>query len=342
MSDTEEPRDPERKENVSEEEAIAALLRLAGPRPAVPGERRERVRSAVRAHWHRSVALRRLRVAVWIAGSLAAAAALLVAIGLGLRHGVSPFPGSVESEATVEAVEGHVRSRTLGTVKRGDTIGAADELHTGPDGRVAIRLAGDTSLRIDSESRVELLSDSSIALHQGAVYVHTESAAERASSMEIHTPLGLVTEIGTQFEVRLEIDSMRLRVRHGLVSLKRGEHTYRAHEGQQLLAGAGGDVVMGEVPRHGEEWNWTLEIAPSFDLEGRSLDEFLGWVSSETGWSVEFEEDSIADQAPTLILHGSIEGLRPDEAPEAVLPTCGLRQRIEQGTLIVGRISENR
>lgn len=339
MDNLKNPQTPEQERNGAEEQAVATLLRLAGPRPAVPVERRERVRPAVHAEWEQSVRWRRRRnVAIWVVGSLAAAAAILVSIGLGLRHGLPLFSGSGSMLANAEVVRGTVHSQRLGMIGPGTSIEVGDELQTSAAGRVAIRLEDGTSLRIDTGSRLELVDESVVNLHQGAVYVDSDSTDETDAPVEIRTPLGTVTDIGTQFEVRLKSDSMRLRVREGLVDLKRGAQTYRAEAGQQLLADRNGEVIAGAMPVHGEAWAWIQEIAPSFELEGHSLQEFLDWVTRETGWRVRFEERSIAAGAPSLILHGSIEGLRPDEAPAAVLPTCGLRHRIENGIMILGRL----
>jgi len=336
MDNHSNPQTPEEERNGAEEQAIARLLRLARPRPAVPAERRERVRSVVHAKWEQSCRWRRRRnVAIWVAGSLAAAAAILVGIGLGLRHGLPHSSGSGPMLANAEIVRGTVHSERLGIIGPGTSIEVGDEFWTSADGRVAIRLEDGTSLRVDTGSRLELVDESVVSLHQGAVYVDSDSTEESNAPVEIRTPLGTVTDIGTQFEVRLKSDSMRLRVREGLVDLKRGARTYRAETGQQLLADSNGEVIAGTMPVHGDAWAWIQEVAPSFELEGRSLQEFLGWVTRETGWRVRFEERSIAAGAPFLILHGSIEGLRPDEAPAAVLPTCGLRHYVENGIITI-------
>lgn len=326
--------------NPAEEEAIASLLRLAGPRPPVPQECRDRVRQAVRTHWQQSVLWRRRRrVAAWVVGSLAAAATVFITIGPGLRRGPPTLPVRIAELARAEIVRGTVHSRLLGLVKPADTIEIGDEVQTSVDGRVSVRLGNGTSLRVDTGSRLELVDESVLILHEGAVYVDTELTGGATSSVEIRTPLGTVFDIGTQFEVRLESGSMRLRVRQGAVDLKHGAGNYRAEAGQQLLADGEGEVITSVAPTHGEAWRWTLEIAPTFELEGRSLDAFLSWVAGETGWQVRFEDDSIADGASSLILHGSIEGLRPDESPAAVLPTCGLRHRLEDGFLVIGRLT---
>src|SRR3972149_6417489 len=119
------PRPPAQDPASSEEETVATLLRLAGPRPAVPPERHRRVHDAVRSHWRQSLpGRRRRRLAVWIAGPLAAAAAVLLFIGLGLRNGVA-------GEIRVEVVRGSVRSPRSGELKPGDFLRLGDGVRTG-------------------------------------------------------------------------------------------------------------------------------------------------------------------------------------------------------------------
>jgi ferric-dicitrate binding protein FerR (iron transport regulator) len=339
MENTQDPQELGQDRKVSDEEAIAALLRLAGPRPGVPPERRKRVRSTVEDHWRRTVRWRRhRRLAVWVAGSLAAAAAVFITFGPRLRQIPVPFRGRVLMAARAETVTGVVHSRLLGVVKSDDLIEVGDEIRTSGDGRAAVRLDDGTSLRVDTESRLQLLDETILFLHEGAVYVDTEPSGKVTPSIEIRTPFGTLIDIGTQFEVRLRHESLRLRVREGAVDMKHGSRTYRAEPGQQLLAGADGQVVASIVPRHGEAWGWMLHVAPPFELGGKSLEAYLGWVERETGWRTRFEDPTTAAGASTLILHGSIDGLRPDETPAVVLPTCGLRHRLEDGTLTIKRL----
>jgi len=149
--------------------------------------------------------------------------------------------------------------------------------------------------------------------------------------------MGLVRDVGTQFEVRLEGNELRLSVREGVANLIRAGQTFAAPAGTRLLVRTGGAVETHAVPRQGPEWDWVLAIAPRFDLEGRTLAEYLDWITRETGWRVEYAEPAIARDASTIVLHGSITGLRPDQTPLAVLPTCGLRHRLTDGTLTIER-----
>ena len=75
---------------------------------------------------------------------------------------------------------------------------------------------------------------------------------------------------------------------------------------------------------------------PRFELEGSTLTGFLAWVSRETGWkhrNVGARRNRPMPEDVTL--HGSIEELRPDEALEAVLPTCNLRHAVNGGIVLI-------
>ena len=106
------------------EDAIARLLREAGPRPTVPRERSERVRQVVREQWVESVRARRRRRYLFSFGSLsalAAAAIVIFAVRVSLRSDL-PSPATPVLEVGVlEAVTGTLRvSETASAVALGD------------------------------------------------------------------------------------------------------------------------------------------------------------------------------------------------------------------------------
>jgi len=317
-------------ENRNEEE-IAKLLQLAGTRPAAPADAESRVRAAVLAHWRAGLAPRRgwqrWQRTLWITGALAAAAALVVFVGI---RQTGPGPSEGPRIATLTRVVGSMQGLTLGA-----PISAGMEIETGPADRAAILLSDGTALRIDHETRLRLLPGPAIELSRGAVYAETGPHAKDSGALEIRTSLGTVRDIGTRFEVRLRDAAMQVSVREGLARLERDGGTHEAGVGSQLIADIGGSVTAREVPVHGPQWDWILLVAPAFDIEGRTLGEFLDWAARENGWRVQFVDPAIAGRAVTTILHGSVQGLRPDEAPAAVLPTCGLRHRIEGDTMLI-------
>ena len=318
-------------ERAAEADPIARLVRLAGSRPAVPAERALRAEAMVRAAWEASVAARRRRlVATWSSG-LALAAALALAIGLVLRGPAAPPPpelvGTVERLAgQAQLLAGEGAAQPLGP---GARLVAGGALDTGADGRVAVRLASGASLRLDVDSRLAFVTPTRLLLEQGAVYVDSQGGPP----VVVETPLGVVEERGTQFEVRLASDAVRVRVREGGVNLSGERGSWDAARGDEIVLTAAGVLRRGSVPFHGDDWSWVQEIAPAFRLEGRTLGDFLSWFGRETGRGVMWVDPAEQRRALAVVLHGSVDGLSPEQALAAVLPTCGLAHRLEGGAV---------
>lgn len=312
---------------------IGLLLRLAGRREAVPKERQERVKLAIRELWYDEVRRRsRRRRAYWAAGALAVAAALAVSAGLDQwRRWTATAPAAAAGGpvATVEMASG------TAAVTAGQRLRRGDELATGDAGRMALRLASGPSVRLDAATRLRLLSASALEVEVGTVYV--DSGAEPSAAgpaIEIRTPFGVARDVGTQFEVQVAGESLRLRVRRGRVLLDRAGARHPAAAGVELVVDAGGGVTRRPVAVFGAEWAWVVRAAPAFDLEGRTLAEILAWTARETGWKVRLDEQEAAAKLPE-VFHGSLPGLRPDQAPDLVLPTFGLMGRLDGGTLSI-------
>ena len=317
-------------ERGAEADPIARLVRLAGSRPAVPAERSLRAEAVVRAAWQASVAARRRRVvAAWSSG-LALAAMLALVIGLAWRDPApvaAPLVGSVERIAgTASSTVAEAPSEPL---LAGVRLTAGDTIGTGADGRVAVRLASGSSLRLDVDSRLTFLTPTHLLLERGAVYLDSQGGP----AVVVETPLGVVEERGTQFEVRLAGDAVRVRVREGGVQLSADGDSWEAARGDELVLTAAGDLSRGNVPFHGAAWSWVQAIAPAFELEGRTLGDFLAWFGRETGRGVVFVDPAEQRRATGVVLHGTVEGLSPEQALAAVLPTCGLAHRLEGGAV---------
>jgi hypothetical protein len=203
-------------------------------------------------------------------------------------------------------------------------------------GRVAFRL-GTTSVRLDTSSRVALASTGRLALERGAVYLDAQTpSAGRA--LTVGTPFADVFEIGTQFEVRLLDDYMRVRVREGAVVLRRGESARTVAAGEEASLTRDGALQVGPMARQDPSWAWVLAVAPPFRLEGNSAASFLRWTTRETGLALRWAGPEVAAAAESIVLHGDATGVPPDQAPAAVLPTCGLSYRLDNGTLVVSRL----
>jgi hypothetical protein len=320
---------------VIDEELTARLLRLGGMRPDVPQERERRVRDAflgeVRARARARVVRRRMMAA---AAVLAIAAAGVVASRFGIARGVAT-PALVV--ATVERLEGEgIRQNGSSAPVRialGDPVHAGDGVESGAAGRIGLRLTSGASLRFDHRSRVRLVSPSRIALEAGGLYV---DSGPRSPGLEIATSFGLVRNIGTQFELRLDDASLRVRVRSGVVEVHRGAEVSSVRPGAELIVTAA-QVTSRPVVPYGPDWAWMASLGTGFEIEGRPLSAFLEYICREQGWTLTYGDSALALEASGIILHGSTHGLPPSEALAIVLATTGLTHRVTDGELAVSR-----
>ena len=308
---------------MDEEDMTAQVLRMAGTRAAPSADQTLRVQEAVRKEW-RAARRRRLmrRSIVSVAIGLGAAAALLLAVRMRTIGGTSSSSGQVL--AVAERAQG---SPQLISLRNGQeearpmsadmSVHMGEAVDTGSSSRVALRALDGSSVRIDRGSRVRFLAPAIIDVRSGAVYVATA--------------LGSVG-----FEVRVSTSALRLRVRSGAVELRRGEAVTPASGGTEATATADG-VALRQVEPYGDDWAWTSDVAPPFAIEGQPLSTFLAHLVSEQGWRLTYGDPQLAETARRIVLHGSIEGLKPEEALEATLATSGLRYRLSAGTLTLSR-----
>jgi FecR protein len=334
---------PENNDDV--EDALGRLLRLAGPRQAPPTERATRVEAIVRAQWRAALRRRRQRLAFAL-GGMALAATLLAALLLESRRAVpAPIPVTPVHVGVVAKLDGPTtRTGPLSErheLKADELLFAGTALETSSSSRAALRLLAGPSVRLDHETRLRLTSPSELTLEAGAIYVDS-GVLPSAQPIAVRTVAGLTRDIGTQFEVRVVAhDAIRIRVREGRVQLTNAAAAYPAEAGEELNARAG-QIARGKVSPYAADWRWILPLAPTFQLEGAALSDFLKWSCRENGWTCTFarSEDGIA--ARRILLHGSIQGLDPDQALDAVLPTAGFTRHVTSDVLLVERAAETK
>jgi ferric-dicitrate binding protein FerR (iron transport regulator) len=217
----------------------------------------------------------------------------------------------------------------------GREVGAGSTVRTSADGRAALRAPTGHGLRLDHDTSLRVLSDRGFLLERGAVYV--DSGPPRVPApppIRIATARAAIDEVGTQFEARLAEGALTVRVREGQVQVGAGSASLRAFAGQSVTVDRSGRLTRaGALPDGG--WEWTEHVAPPFPIEGRSLADFLTWAARERGARVRYLDRSLAERAPGIVLHGSVEGMTLDQAVASVTTTSGLVHRWEGKELVV-------
>jgi ferric-dicitrate binding protein FerR (iron transport regulator) len=342
----------------ADEQALRRLLERAGPRPEVPQEDLEAISATLRSAWQfqarrqaaESQRQAEMRRPAWpLVAALAAGLALAVGLVWWWVSRTSRDDRVPPTVAWVEEVKGLVDLETptnpLHRIAEGDPIPLDAVLESGgegEDGRASLRLPDGTNVRLDLDTRLRLVSAATLELERGGIYVDTDSGPRWPRSdtaIEVRTPLGTLRDVGTQFAVRVveaEMPALLVRVREGAIVTEHQGTSYLTPAGQELLLRRDGTAVRGAAAGFGPAWDWLLGVSPGFDVENRSLQDFLDWVSRETGWRIALDP-GLGESATQIMLHGSIGELRPDEAPFAVLPGAGLEGELDGGTLVVRR-----
>jgi ferric-dicitrate binding protein FerR (iron transport regulator) len=317
---------------------LEKVLKSAGPREKPPADIERDVRERLRREWRETVAehgrRRRQRTGFALAAGLLAAAIGVWAIAPRL----SDAPVVVASVT----VAGDGVRMTSGWLDRwhvvvsGQALLAGQTLETGPDGRGALALAGGLAARVDRDSRLVVAAADRLVLERGTIYVDSGPGSSVTAPLEVVTPSGTVRHVGTQYEVRLLDAGVRVSVRDGVIEWRSDDgNVARSGSGEQLTITPDGRVERGSVSAYGPAWDWTLEAAPPIDIEGMPLSQFLAWAARETGRDIRYASHDIEREAAGIVVHGSIAGLTPPEALDAVLATTSVRAQVSGGNLVV-------
>jgi hypothetical protein len=299
--------------------------------PPLDAQALERIRAVVENEWRASTApqLRSHAVRRWGWASLSAAVVLIALMTTWFaRHAEAPAVFGTISRSDGDGVDAR---------RVGDPLRAGDTVRT--HGPMLVRVAAGGSLRIATDSTVDITSATEIRLERGKIYVDLPPApapapATATARLNVWTRAGMIEHVGTEFEVLSDDASVRIRVREGRIRLHAAARAsgnandVLADAGTELLAAPGGGIVQRPVPTYGSDWVWVASLAPTYEIEGQPLLNFLQWVSRELGRRLEFGDSAARDLAARTILHGSIRDHEPLDALANVLATTTLRYEI--------------
>jgi len=331
---------------VGDDETFAKLMKLAGERPEIPLSIESRVYHRVQEEWknstvepnadkvyekvHKTWRRDALRGTIlrWLLPAGVAATAVIAMLMVS-----TPEPPVVQVAGTISRVVG--TGRLSSEYPEGTAVHAGEVISTGFGEGVSLLLARSESLRIDENTQLRVDAADQFTLLGGRVYADTGEFVYRTGGLKIETEFGLVTDVGTQFSVTATDLSLDVAVREGRVDVQSETDSYAARMGERLtlIQGEGAELV--DLDTHDVYWNWIVDLTPVFDMTNKSLLDFLKWAARETGRDLQFESDESRMFAMRTDVHGSIDGLTPDEALEAILATTTVRYRIEEDKVVI-------
>jgi ferric-dicitrate binding protein FerR (iron transport regulator) len=264
--------------------------------------------ASLHSEWRKRTALRRRHRALRLA-TAAAASLAVAAIGfLWLQGRTTPTPAAL---ATVELVDGgdvtwrddRSQAQALGARRE---FGEGERLATGPGTRVALRWHDGGSLRLDSSSRLELVSDDAVRLTAGSLYFDSIGGADgiAAPALAVQTPAGEVVHIGTQFMVTVASDEVVLSVREGQVKVTGDGFALVVDTNEELDLRGDGTHEVSPIDGHDERWAWAATVAPQIELDGRTISYVVAWAARETGRRVVYATPTAETRARDDVLRG--------------------------------------
>ena len=323
--------DPEAVDDVS------LFIAKAGRRPA-PGALVERaVRVAVEREWSAEIAYRYRRR---VRRQVLAAALGAVVVGLSWVAFRPQLSASLPVVGTLVGARGPVHFAPMAgseLIVNGDPLSAGTAVETGTTGMALLTIAG-VAVRVGPTTVLELARPDEVRLGRGQIYLDSGRSGAHAGSLWVATAFGRLAHIGTQFQVRVDPGhSMSVSVREGRVQLDAPGQTQTIARGERLDVAPGGGVTHGTVETCDASWAWASALVPDFPIEGRPLSAFLDWFARETGRILVFLPPTTRADSDRTTLSGSISGLTPQQALDAVLATTRFRYDVTvPGQLRIG------
>jgi ferric-dicitrate binding protein FerR (iron transport regulator) len=176
---------------------------------------------------------------------------------------------------------------------------------------------------------------SHLALARGGIYLDKPPGIAEPLPLQVVTRVGLVEHLGTEFELVSNDQSVRIRVREGQVRFSGATGVIVANAGTELLALSEGQITKRAVQIFGRDWQWTAALAPDFAVEGRTLDDYLQWISRELGRHLEYSDAAVRDSAHRTVLHGTIHSRATLDALADVLSSTTLTYELVGGAIRV-------
>lgn len=284
------------------ERMLEEILRHAEPRLRPADAAAARAYEALHKEWQAATRQARWRRRATFTGI---AATLLLAVFAGMQwHSSTPAPADFLQLAVLRATGSEVQHNATQHVpgelaNNSLTLRHGDVLATAHDSRLA--LAWDSgSLRIDEATRVRFDNAETLTLLAGTLYFDSTpfgKVAEKAARIGINTSYGRVSHVGTQFQVGIADEALRVSVREGEVRVAGERIDVTLVRGEGIALSKDGHFERQAVATYDTSWQWAADIAPEQQLAGRTTAEVLQWIARETGREIRFKNEAARARA---------------------------------------------
>jgi hypothetical protein len=190
------------------------------------------------------------------------------------------------------------------------------------DAASRLRTADGADLRLRAGTEIRWMAPDSISLETGSIYVATEGG----NHIEVRTPMGVVTDIGTRFMVTLDEGALEVAMRDGITEIATDHGMYVAQADTysgDVVRVADHRISARSEPASDNRWSWIHEVHPGYSETG--VADLLNAIATDLGLPLAFSSPAVKASIMSLQLDGDISGLAPQDALQVVLGTSGLK-----------------
>ena len=275
-----------------EEEQIGILLRAAGTRKQLPPN----IQSIWEAGFRKELEQNRTERRKNLYRVAALCASIFVSLVLALNYMRTPaFPTSTivlrsSGENSVASEAGGVETAYVGQI-----VSERSLLSTEKRSYLSFQYKNYT-IRLNANTRLQIL-ENHLRLRSGQIYVSSLPAGRFANTAElpglsIHTPLAIITDLGTQFTVDVSQNSVISVVREGVIQVSTEKTRTSAKatpdKARRIKIDENQRIVNSVVAAHGETWDWIYAVSEPFQTTGHNYYDYFVWCAQEAGLKLEF------------------------------------------------------
>ncbi|MEQ9450227.1 MAG: FecR family protein [Pseudomonadales bacterium] len=275
-------------ESTESERRIQAIIKSAGARPKPDPFRKNADKARLRQVWTEEVRNNR-RLKLWkMSVPVGLAAAVLLAVSLGLPQ----LGGMDESLGEILLTQGEVTHTSVEVDNQSNFLRTGDLLASKSNSSATIRLKDETIVQLAPHTQITLRDASDVWLHKGKIFVDSPGIE---SHVTIRSSWGEIRDVGTQFEVSLSEDSLELAMREGIaeIRLEGNVHTpivarSSEREADLVLVESGNKITRTSLKRTAQRWDWTRSGAPDYPGGEYDLASIVKWAARQTGRDISY------------------------------------------------------
>jgi len=323
---------------------VDQLLNQIGKRTTPSKQQSAASKAAVRENWQKNVMKHKKQRQQKYLWAMAASIMLLTTVAF-VNFVQQPTTTPTEPQALVLDFSGDIQIKSANHswqwLKSPIDISTNTQIKTSEGAYLTLQLQDQSELRIADNTELNF-SSKVIDLNSGQLYHDTDESLQ-ASPLTIKTPYGEVQHVGTRYLVSNTQNQLQVAVRSGQVKIT--PHQFASQntvnnkqlisQNQMITINNQGEAHLSPISLHAPLWDWTFLAQEAFDLNDKSLYEFVQWYAHQTGMEIDWQ--NLESPSKRVRLQGNIKNMTAEKALQTVFYSTQYSYSIDKGVLHISQ-----